>query len=164
MLDGLFTDLPASCWARHWGQRPSKVTLAPWTAQHSCWDRESSSGWEKNSWNTSTTAPQWEQTRWGMGGGVAVEMFLPVDDPHAGRLAGLAEFLQVPVDGAQAEVGVFGLQLGEQPSPPVGVDRGALEGLQDRHALPAEIFPFFHPVPPFLGKSSKGESLLLRPV
>ena len=98
-----------------------------------------------------------------MGGCVGVEMLLAVDDPHAGRLAGLAEFLQVPVDGAQAEVGVFGLQLGEHPVRR-GVDRGALEGLQDRHALPAEIFPFFHPVPPFLGKSSKGESLLLRPV
>ena len=45
----------------------------------------------------------------------AIEMLLPVYHPNTDSLPRLAELFQIPVDRAQTQVGIAGLQLGVHP-------------------------------------------------
>jgi hypothetical protein len=91
-----------------------------------------------------------------------IEMLLPIDDPHTHRFPRFAELLQIPVHGAQAQVGIAGLQFGIHPVS-CGMNSGFLKRVQNGHPLPAEIFAFFQTklVPffvPFLSQERRSNS------
>ena len=51
----------------------------------------------------------------GVGGDIGVKMLLPVDDAQRLDQSGVLELGEIPVDGAQTQVGVIGMELMVDP-------------------------------------------------